>query len=137
VAPRSARADTDVPEDRAPEEVNRVELEGRLSAAAETRTLPSGDEMVTFRVVIKRPPGSRNGATGTGGPTVDTVDCVTWSRSLGKRVLGWPAGSRVAVEGALRRRFWRSGGAVGSRTEVEVERARLVRRPSPTDAMRN
>src|SRR5689334_21484286 len=110
VATRSAtRTDADNPTDGQEAEVNRVELEGRLPAAAETRTLPSGDQIVTFRVVIRRAPGGPSGAT------VDTVDCVTWSRGLGKRVLGWPAGSRVAVEGALRRRFWRTGGALGSR----------------------
>lgn len=113
-------------------EVNHVELAGRLSAPAEKRALPSGDEIVTFRVVVRRGPGS------AGTATVDTLECVIWSRGLGKRVLGWPAGSRVAVEGSLRRRFWRTGGSagvVGSRTEVEVERARLVRRPSPPAAM--
>lgn len=125
----TAGAETDA--DGTADEVNRVELEGRLPAVAESRTLPSGDQIVTFRVVVRRAPGSPAGAT------VDTLDCVAWSRGLGERVLRWPAGSRVAVEGSLRRRFWRTPAGVASRTEVQVERARLVRRSSVSDAVRN
>lgn len=95
---------------------NEVRLVGRLSAAAEVRTLPSGDEMVTFRVVIDRGPRSSGSRA-----TVDVIDCVVWSAGQRGRVLGWAAGDVVEVSGALRRRFYRtSGGATGSRTEVEV-----------------
>jgi single-strand DNA-binding protein len=112
-------------------EVNRVELEGRLAAEAETRCLPSGDEIVTFRVVVRRPPGGASRAQ------VDTLDCVVRRPGLCRRVQAWPAGSQVAVTGALRRRFWRGGAGVTSRTEVEVERARLVRRVGGTPPVRD
>ncbi|MGH3442849.1 MAG: single-stranded DNA-binding protein, partial [Nitriliruptorales bacterium] len=36
---------------------NRVALEGRLSSAPESRTLPSGDSLVLLRVVVPRPGG--------------------------------------------------------------------------------
>lgn len=95
---------------------NEVRLVGRLSAAAERRTLPSGDEMATFRVVVDRSPGSTASRS-----TVDVIDCVVWSAAQRRRVLGWSPGDVVEVSGALRRRFYRTaGGATGSRTEVEV-----------------
>ncbi len=43
---------------------------------------------------------------------------------------GLADGDVVAVEGALRRRFWRAGPVANSRTEVEVEVVRrLSKRP--------
>jgi single-strand DNA-binding protein len=114
-----------------PEEVNRVELEGRLSNEPEARTLPSGDEIATFRVVVRRPAGAGRGAA------VDTIDCVVRTRILVKRVLAWTPGSRVALEGALRHRFWRGPTGLASRTEVEVERARLMRRGPAVEPVRD
>ena len=116
--------------DDAPMEINRVELEGRLSGTPETRSLPSGDELTTFRIVVRRPPGARV-------PSVDAIDCVVWARGLARRVQSWEPHSRVTVEGSLRRRFWRGASGVSSRTEVEVERARLVRRVGAAERMRN
>jgi hypothetical protein len=36
------------------------------------------------------------------------------------------AGSTIEVIGALRRRFWRAGSALGSATEVDVSRVRIL-----------
>lgn len=103
---------------------NEVRLVGRLSAAAESRALPSGDEMATFRVVVERSAGSCASRA-----TVDVIDCVVWGAGQRRRVLGWSAGDVVEVSGALRRRFYRTaGGATGSRTEVEVLSGRRRRR---------
>lgn len=106
------------------ETANEVRLVGRLSAGAETRTLPSGDEMATFRVVVDRARGS-----GASRATVDVIDCVVWGAGQRRSVLGWAAGDVVEVSGALRRRFYRTAaGATGSRTEVEVLSGRRRRR---------
>jgi single-strand DNA-binding protein len=107
---------------------NEVCLSGRLAAAAEERALPSGDVLVSFRVVVARPAG--RAPRRERSPTVDTIDCVVWRASVRRTVLGWAAGDVVEVTGALRRRFWRSGAGAASRTEVEVLRARRLARPA-------
>lgn len=106
------------------EHINTVGLVGRVAAPAQLRVLPSGDELAVVRLVVRRPPGGRSGGT-----VVDTLDCVAWSAGLRRRVVTWQAGDVVAVQGALRRRFWRApGGAAVSRCEVEITAARRVRR---------
>ncbi len=104
-------------------DTNRVTLTGTVAAAPQVRVLPSGDELVTVRVVVRRPPSTREGA-----PTVDTVDCAAWRAAPRRSVARWVPGDRVAVEGALRRRFWRTPAGPASRYEVEVERARRLAR---------
>lgn len=100
-------------------DLNRVALLGRLSAAAERRLLPSGDEVVTFRLVVPR--------RSRGPQRVDTIDCSVWTARLQERALRWEPGTQLAVEGALRRRFWRSPGGPRSRYDVEVARARRLK----------
>src|SRR3954470_1943930 len=70
---------------------NDVVLRGRLSAPAEVRTLPSGDLLLTFRLVVRRPePRAR-------GQSVDVLTCITYDRSLQRRGAGGGRrrGSRV------------------------------------------
>lgn len=107
---------------------NEVALVGRVSGAPEQRELPSGDVLVSWRVVVERPAARRSAPVGVRAPTVDTVDCVAWAAPVRRTARGLEDGDVVEVEGALRRRFWRSGGGPASRTEVEVERLRRVRR---------
>ncbi|WP_353950083.1 single-stranded DNA-binding protein [Knoellia sp. S7-12] len=96
--------------------VNTVELSGRVSGEPEVRVLPSGDQLVTLRLVVSRP---------TGGP-VDTIDLACWS-SASRRSAGRVSdGDQVHVTGALRRRFFRTPGGAASRYEVEV--TKLARR---------
>lgn len=103
-------------------ERNTVLVSGRLAAAALQRTLPSGDELTSFRLVVRRPEPRRR------GPAVDTLDCVTWRGDV-RRALGrWQPGDLVQVEGSLHRRFWRSPTGPASRTEIEVVRARRLAR---------
>src|SRR4051794_41698422 len=81
---------------------NDVLLRGRLSAPAEIRTLPSGDAVVTFRLVVRRPePRVR-------GQSVDVLTCITYDRSLQRRVAVWQPGDIVEGEGGLQRRVWRT-----------------------------
>jgi len=102
---------------------NEVRLTGRLAAAAVEVELPSGDRLVTWRVVIRRPPSARRGA-----PTVDTIECAAYRGAVRRAAAGWCPDDEIEVSGALRRRFWRTGTGAASRTEVEVSSARRVRR---------
>lgn len=101
--------------------VNEVRVVGRVSAVPETRTLPSGDEVVCFRVVVRR-------ARPRGRAVVDTLECAVWTSALRRTVARWQAGDAVEVAGALRRRFFRAGGASASRVEIEVSKARRLAR---------
>src|SRR6478752_2503497 len=100
---------------------NEVRLVGRLSTEPEERVLPSGDVVWTFRVVVPRP--DRDGRT-----RVDALECAAWTARVRRAVGSWRSGDVVEVEGAMRRRFFRAGGGAASRVEVEVSRARVVRR---------
>ncbi|HEX8002893.1 MAG TPA: single-stranded DNA-binding protein [Mycobacteriales bacterium] len=108
---------------------NEVVLAGRLAAPAEERLLPSGTVLVTFRVIVDRPPPARPATPRP--PSVDTIDCVAGTAPVRRAALGWLAGDVVEVSGALRRRFWRAGAGAASRTEVEVTKARRLARASP------
>lgn len=105
-----------------PEPVNEVRLVGRISQQPEERELPSGDSVWTFRVVVPRPrvSGARQ--------TVDAIECVVWRGRVRRSVTTWSADDVVEVSGALRRRFYSSGGASISRVEIEVSGGRVIRR---------
>jgi single-strand DNA-binding protein len=105
---------------------NEVVLVGRVSGVPEERELPSGDSLVAWRVVVARPAPRRGPPAGVRPTTVDTLDCVAWTPALRRTARGLSDGDVVAVEGALRRRFWRAGSAASSRYEVEVSALRRV-----------
>jgi single-strand DNA-binding protein len=105
--------------DDAQAHVNEVRLRGRLSGEPEERVLPSGDTVVSFRVVVDRPAGA-------GRARVDAVDCAAFRPGVRRSVLRWEAGDSVEVEGSLHRRFFVAGGGRASRYEVEVGRASRV-----------
>lgn len=105
---------------------NEVVLVGRLTAAAQERELPSGDVLVSWRIVVDRPALPR--VEGRRATTVDTLDCVTWRKPVSRGVVRWQVGDTIEVSGALRRRFWRSERGPASRTEVEVFHARRLQR---------
>ncbi|HCB02944.1 MAG TPA: single-stranded DNA-binding protein [Nocardioides sp.] len=107
------------------ESVNEVRLLGRLSTDPELRELPSGDTLWTLRVVVARPPGSRQHRA---RQRVDALECAVWSGRLKRQVAGWKSGDVVDVSGALRRRFYRAGATPVSRVEVELARGRIIRR---------
>ncbi|CAB4910692.1 unannotated protein [freshwater metagenome] len=103
--------------------INEVRLVGRVSGVAQT-TLPSGDEIVTFRVVTDRAASHRGPS---GRVKVDTLDCVVFSATARRKVLALTDGDWVEAVGALRRRFWRGASGASSRTEVEVRRVSKAR----------
>jgi single-strand DNA-binding protein len=108
---------------------NDVVLRGRMSAPAELRTLPSGDPLVTFRLIVRR---SRPRVPGQ----VDVLTCITYDRSLQRRAAVWNTGDVVEVEGALQRRFWRTGAGTASLYEVNCRKGRKVTRGAPPAADR-
>lgn len=89
---------------------NYIRLEGRLSGDAETRVLPSGDEIVVFRIVVPREEEGR----------VDTIDCQVSTAALRRKALKIKDSTPIVIEGALHRRFWRGAAGLASRYEVEV-----------------
>ena len=106
---------------------NDVALVGRVAAPAEERTLPSGDVLATWRLIVDRPRG-RAVPEGVRTVPVDTLDCVAWTAGARRTARSLAAGDVVAVDGALRRRFWRAGAGAVSRCEVEVATVKRLRR---------
>jgi single-strand DNA-binding protein len=85
--------------------MNVVLIEGRLSSDPRQRGLPSGSVLHSYEV-----------STSDGGAT-RSVPVVWVDPARPPRLV---AGDRVVVVGSVRRRFFRAGGAVASRTEVEA-----------------
>jgi single-strand DNA-binding protein len=96
--------------------VNDVLLVGRLSGDPLLKTLPSGDLILTWRLVVERPPGVGHRTT---RKVVDTLNCVSFDGRLRDIAQEWRHGDMLEVSGAVRRRFWRTG----STYEIAVERA--------------
>ena len=103
---------------------NSVTLIGRVSAAPELRELPSEDELVTFRLIVARPP-VRKHADAAQRTKVDVIDIACWSARTQRAAMKLEPEAVVQVQGSLRRRFFRTGGGAASRYEVE---ATLVKR---------
>lgn len=120
--------------------VNEVHLAGRVSGSPEEKTLPSGDVVVLFRLVVRRPAARRATSSRTGakvaatesigkkGAVVDTLDVACWSARPRKAALRLRDGDTAEVTGSLHRRFFRAGGAAASRYEVA---AATVSKPRP------
>ena len=100
---------------------NEVHLVGRLGGTVEERKLPSGTVITSFSVIVDRPAKEIFGRT-----KVDTIACQTTRTAVVSRISRSDAGSTIEVIGALRRRFWRAGSALGSATEVDVSRVRIL-----------
>jgi len=108
--------------------INDVHLVGRVSAEPLRRDLPSGDVLVTVRVVVPRPPLARP-VEGRKPASIDTIDVACFSGPTRRSAGAIRIDDTVEVWGALRRRFFRTGASVQSRYEVEATRLRR-RRPA-------
>ena len=104
---------------------NQVTLLGRVSAPPEGRDLPSGDRLVTLRVIVDRPPPKRRSDDEATRRAVDVIDVACWTKRTQRTAESLTGDDEVRVEGALRRRFFAAGGGRASRYEVEA--SRLVR----------
>ena len=87
--------------------LNDVALRGWVTTVASERELPSGDLVVQFRIAITRPEGG-----------VDTIDLESWSAKTRRTASSLKDGEWVEISGSIRRRFWKSGGALASRWQV-------------------
>ena len=100
-------------------------LVGTLSHDAEVRDLPSGDQVLSLDLTIRR-----DGAPAESVP-------VAWFAAP-PSATAWSAGTDLLVVGRVRRRFFRAGGTTQSRTEVVATRAvPTTRAASATKALRN
>ena len=90
--------------------LNDLLLRGRVSAAATSKELPSGDKVVEFRLIVTRE--NREG--------VDTLDIAAWSAKSRKTALSLIPDEWVEISGAIHRRFWQSPGGLASRWQVEA-----------------
>lgn len=103
---------------------NQVRLTGRVSSAPIERELPSGDRVVTFRLVVVRDGCSP--MTARSRQVSDWVDCAAWGGRARRSAASWLVGDQVEIEGALRRRFFRDGGGASTRLEVEMITGRCL-----------
>lgn len=110
--------------DEAGADENTVRLAGRVTGVAPVRVLPSGDAVQTVRVTVGRAPVRRGE---TGRASVDAIDVACWTAATRRVAARLGVGDRVEVEGALRRRFFRTGAGAASRYEVEAGRVRRTR----------
>jgi single-strand DNA-binding protein len=109
---------------------NEVFLRGRLAAEPEPRTLPSGDEIVTFRLTVPR------SGTAPSRAKVDSIDCAAGLARVRRCLDRAEPGDQLEVTGSLHRRFWRTGAGLGSRYEVQVSTARRISRAPARQAAR-
>jgi len=106
---------------------NEVILCGRVAKAADERSLPSGDTVLTTRVIVDRTPTRRQrSGSGRSRQPVDAIDCVAWTARVRQVIRRWQPGDQVMVTGAIRRRFYRVEGRPVSRVEVEITQARRL-----------
>jgi single-strand DNA-binding protein len=116
--------------DTADEQSNHVFLRGTFAGEVIERTMPSGDELISFRVTVPRPPGGR--------VRVDSIDCASTRAAVRRSAARYEAGDEVELTGSLHRRFWRTpGGSPSSRYEVEVSSLRGARAPKSQEDQRS
>jgi len=102
---------------------NIVVLQGRLSRPPGQRELPSGDTVAALDLSVPAPPGGRADSV----PLV-WFDPPAWVGRL-------DTGAELVVLGRVRRRFFRSGAGLASRTEVLVDAATPPGRPARVAAL--
>ena len=100
----------EAPTTLAPIACNQAVVIGELTQDPERRVLPSGTSLVTFSLTVRA-----DGQKTTSVP-------LSWFDPP-KKVDRWKAGDQLITVGSVVRRFYRSGGTTGSRTEVEVQHA--------------
>ncbi len=107
-----------------------VLLVGRVSSTPEPRVLPSGDEICSVRIVVRRPPAPARAddSDRPARPTSDWFVCTAWGARERRTLAGWVIGDEIEIEGLLRRRHYRTPGGASSLVEIEVTGARR-RRP--------
>jgi single-strand DNA-binding protein len=107
-----------------PTDRNEVRVVGRVSGSPARRSLPSGDELVTFRLVVRREPSGADTFDVAVGPA-PPAGVRRRAGQTGRRLLATAAAldedERVEVAGVLRRRWWGAGATRQSRVEIRAE----------------
>lgn len=75
---------------------NAVRLRGRVSGTPETRTLPSGDELVSLRIVVPRSPAARKRSK----VGIDTIELTAWSSALRRKAARLTEGDVIEITGS-------------------------------------
>ena len=105
---------------------NQVTLVGRVSALPEARVLPSGDEVVSFRIIVARSAAALRHSK----QRVDTIECSVWTSALRRVVLRLEPGTEVKISGELRRRFSRGANGAVSRVTVDLNACHRAQKPA-------
>ncbi|MCK2216633.1 single-stranded DNA-binding protein [Actinomadura sp. ATCC 31491] len=100
---------------------NEVLLVGRLSAAPEDQTLPSGDIVTKWRIIVRRRRRQRRGVT-----TTDSIPCVTFSPETADVIRSLKPRDYLEVTGSFRCRVFGPPGGKIWKYEVEVTGAKPV-----------
>ena len=98
--------------------VNEVHLQGCVSSLPTAKILPSGDEVVEFRIVIDRM--QRRGGQKSLRREVDSLEIAAWNPRERRAALKLQPGDWVRIEGSVHRRFWSSPKGIASRWQIEV-----------------
>jgi single-strand DNA-binding protein len=98
-----------------PSGINLSVIAGTLSSPPELRTLPSGALVLALQVSVR-----------AGEGPAESVP-IAWFDPPGA-ASAWSSGQELVVVGRVRRRFFRTGGATASRTEVVAEAVVPARR---------
>jgi single-strand DNA-binding protein len=98
--------------------VNEVHLQGCVSSLPTAKILPSGDEVVEFRIVIDRM--QRRGGEKSLRREVDSLEIAAWNPRERRAALKLQPGDWVRIEGSVHRRFWSSPKGIASRWQIEV-----------------
>jgi single-strand DNA-binding protein len=93
---------------------NEVAIAGVIAESAQERELAGGAMAARWTMRVPRE-AERGGGS-------DLIDCVALDPALREQALRWPDSTRLEVWGAIRRRFFRTGGRTATRVEVEVFR---------------
>lgn len=102
-----------------PEHRNHACLVGEVRTTPQTRTLPSGDEVVSFRLAVERPAAERRSSR---SPKHDVFDVSCFTAGTRRTASRLKAGSTVLVEGAFRRQVRRAAGVAVVRTDLHARR---------------
>jgi single-strand DNA-binding protein len=113
---------------------NEITIAGELIAPIEARLRADGSSVLTFRLAVRTPistggaaaPPDKSGSTASARR--DVIDCVVLAGAVRRRLEQYHPTDTVEVQGALRHRFFNTGGRVQSRYEVEVVRVKRVGR---------
>ncbi|MGH3360493.1 MAG: single-stranded DNA-binding protein [Nocardioidaceae bacterium] len=105
---------------------NVVRMCGRVAQVPSERTLPSGDRLITMRVIVQRSVRARRRSR----VSVDAFECVGWTQHVQRSVARLAPDDIVEIEGELRRRFRRVAGAAVSTVEIELISCRTLAKAS-------